>query len=185
MTLVGQLYFYLCAALALFGAISSVAARNPIRGALGLMVMILAIAGLFLALHAQFVAAIQLIVYAGAVVVLFLFVIMLLGPDAAPSSDMKGLLARVVGGGLFAAFTLGLLALVAKSSRPMPLGVLPQGFGGVDVVGKEMFTKGLVPFELSSGLLMVSAIGAVAIARGKQGLGKGTPAAKAASGDDA
>ena len=54
---------------------------NPIRGAMGLLLLILSVAGLFLALHAQFLAAIQLIVYAGAIVVLFLFVIMLLGPE--------------------------------------------------------------------------------------------------------
>ena len=58
----GYAYFYLCAAMAVLGALGTVAAKNPIRGAMGLLLMILSIAGLFLALHAQFLAAIQLIV---------------------------------------------------------------------------------------------------------------------------
>ena len=82
MSALGYAYFYVCATLAVLGAIATIAAKNPIRGAMGLLLMILSIAGLFLALHAQFLAAIQLIVYAGAIVVLFLFVIMLLGPSA-------------------------------------------------------------------------------------------------------
>ena len=69
--------------------------------AMGLLLLILSIAGLFLALHAQFLAAIQLIVYAGAIVILFLFVIMLLGPSASTPRDRRGIAARVFGGGLF------------------------------------------------------------------------------------
>ncbi|HEY3496345.1 MAG TPA: NADH-quinone oxidoreductase subunit J, partial [Polyangiaceae bacterium] len=78
----GNLFFLLMSALSLAGAIVTVAARSPIRSAVGLLVTIVGIAGLFLKLSAEFMAAIQLIVYAGAVVVLFVFVIMLLGPDA-------------------------------------------------------------------------------------------------------
>src|ERR1700686_5068752 len=102
MNWVGQSYFYICAALAIAGALLTITNPNPIRGAMGLMTTILAIAGLFLALHAQFLAAIQLIVYAGAVVVLFIFVIMLLGPSAAPPADNRGIVGRAFGGGLFA-----------------------------------------------------------------------------------
>ena len=75
-------------------ALSIVIAQNPIRSAMGLLLLILSVAGLFLALDAQFLAAIQLIVYAGAIVVLFLFVIMLLGPMSSAPSDRRGLLAR-------------------------------------------------------------------------------------------
>ena len=87
MSTLGIGYFYVCAALAVSGALAVVVARNPIRSAMGLLLLILSIAGLFLALHAQFLAAVQLIVYAGAIVVLFLFVIMLLGPSASPPLD--------------------------------------------------------------------------------------------------
>jgi NADH-quinone oxidoreductase subunit J len=168
MTALGQIYFYFCAAFALLGAIWSMTARNPIRGALGLMVMILAIAGLFLSLDAQFIAAIQLIVYAGAVVVLFVFVIMLLGPDATGPRDTRGLVTRIVGGGLFALAALGALALLASTAKlPAKLPAAPSDFGGIDAFGREMFTSALAPFELSSALLLVSVLGAIAVARGK------------------
>src|ERR1700742_2569493 len=108
MDAIGAIYFYVCAALALGGAVGVVASKNPIRGAMGLLLLILSVAGLFLALHAQFLAAIQLIVYAGAIVILFLFVIMLLGPSASTPSDRRGIAARVFGGGLF-----GLVGLAA------------------------------------------------------------------------
>src|SRR5258708_35510978 len=102
MNALGMAYFYMCAALALAGALAVVIAKNPIRGAMGLLLLILSIAGLFLVLHAQFLAAVQLIVYAGAIVVLFLFVIMLLGPSASTPSDRRSIIVRAGGAGLFA-----------------------------------------------------------------------------------
>src|SRR5262245_24471672 len=115
--LVGKTYFFTCAALALLGALGTVTAKNPIRGAMGLLLMILAIAGLFLALHAQFIAAIQLIVYAGAIVVLFLFVIMLLGPSAMTPRDHRGQIARISGAALFGITALGAIAAVAHGGK--------------------------------------------------------------------
>src|SRR5580693_3107608 len=105
-------YFYACAAMAVIGALATVIMPNPIRGAMGLLLMILSLAGLFLALHAQFLAAIQLIVYAGAIVVLFLFVIMLLGPSASTPSDRRGLAVRIFGGGLFGLAGFAAITLV-------------------------------------------------------------------------
>jgi NADH-quinone oxidoreductase subunit J len=165
----GFAYFGLCAALAIAGAVSTVAAKNPIRGAMGLLLMILAIAGLFLALHAQFLAAIQLIVYAGAIVVLFLFVIMLLGPSAATPSDHRGRIPRSVGAGLFAMLGLLSMYLLVRTAPPRPrfLEAVDNDFGSVDAFGRLLFTQALVPFELSSALLMVAIIGAVAVARGR------------------
>src|SRR5215207_6624586 len=97
---VGNVFFALCSIAALVGALCTVLAKNPIRGAMGLLLTIVGIAGLFLKLNAQFMAAIQLIVYAGAVVVLFVFVIMLLGPDAgaAPPGIPKARFARAAAG---------------------------------------------------------------------------------------
>jgi NADH-quinone oxidoreductase subunit J len=168
----GQAYFYVCAATALVGALSVVIAKNPIRGAMGLLLMILAIAGLFLALHAQFLAAIQLIVYAGAIVVLFLFVIMLLGPSASTPSDHRGRIPRVIGASLFGAAGLGSIALLITSApkvegaKPLLANVVGD-FGSIDAFGRVLFTQGLLPFELSSALLMVAIVGAVAVARGR------------------
>jgi NADH-quinone oxidoreductase subunit J len=174
MTTLGSVYFYVCAALALAGAIGVVASKNPIRGAMGLLLLILSVAGLFLALHAQFLAAIQLIVYAGAIVVLFLFVIMLLGPSASTPRDRRGLAARVFGGGLFGLATLGGLAAVARvfieGHRTMPMPPPDASFGGIDAFGSVLFSDALVPFELSSALLMVAVVGAIAVARGRQGV---------------
>ena len=173
----GQAYFWICATLAVIGAVATVAAKNPIRGAMGLLLMILNVAGLFLALHAQFLAAIQLIVYAGAIVVLFLFVIMLIGPEASTPSDRRGLPSRIVGAGIFGLAGIAAMVLLVRSAlavaaanpnAPTTPPVPPSDFGGIDSLGRVLFTHGLVPFELSSALLMVAIVGAVAVARGKQ-----------------
>src|ERR1700730_14114361 len=168
MSVLGSIYFYTCAVLALGGAISVVAAKNPIRGAMGLLLLILSLAGLFLALHAQFLAAIQLIVYAGAIVVLFLFVIMLLGPSAQPARDHRGRIVRTLGGTIFALAAGGAMYLVIKPSWNQAQTVHSPGvdFGSMDAMGKTLFTSGIVPFELSSALLLVAIVGAVAVARG-------------------
>jgi len=169
----GLVYFYACAALAVAGALAVVIAKNPIRGAMGLLLLILSVAGLFLALHAQFLAAIQLIVYAGAIVVLFLFVIMLLGPSSSTPSDGRGFATRAFGGGLFAIAGLGALGATWRAMgawRHLPMASVEPGFGGIDAFGGVLFADALVPFELSSALLMVAVLGAIAIARGRQGL---------------
>jgi len=173
MNTLGLVYFYACAAAAVLGALGVVVSKNPIRGAMGLLLLILSVAGLFLALHAQFLAAIQLIVYAGAIVVLFLFVIMLLGPSASTPSDRRGLLPRVFGGGLFALAGLGAIGLVVRAWRvanlPLPMPSVDSSFGGIDAFGSVLFADALVPFEVSAALLMVAVVGAVAVARGRQG----------------
>jgi len=168
----GQIYFYFCGMLAVLGALGVISSKSPIRGAMGLLLMILAIAGLFLALHAQFLAAIQLIVYAGAIVVLFLFVIMLLGPSASTPVDTRGRIPRAIGAGIFGLSGIGAMALLVTSAPKQPNGpqLLPTPgveFGSVDTFGRILFKDGIVPFELSSALLMVAIVGAVAVARGR------------------
>ena len=164
-----MIYFYACAAAALIGALATVIAKNPIRGAMGLMTTILSVAGLFLALHAQFLAAIQLIVYAGAIVVLFIFVIMLLGPSATSSRDQRGRVTRTFGGALFLLVSTGALYLVVRPAwnHAYKLQDYPSDFGTIDAIGQKLFTDYLVPFELSSALLMVAIIAAVGVARGR------------------
>src|SRR5580700_10585296 len=115
-----NIYFHICALLALIGALTTVISPNPIRGAMGLLLMILSLAGLFLGAHAQFLAAVQLIVYAGAIVVLFLFVIMLLGPDATPPHDRRGRFSRTFAGGLFALCALGAMYAVYRGGIYIP-----------------------------------------------------------------
>src|SRR5580658_337739 len=169
----GIAYFYACALLAVLGALGVVFSKNPIRSAMGLLLLILSVAGLFLSLHAQFLAAVQLIVYAGAVVILFLFVIMLLGPTAVTSDDHTGLWARAFGGSLFALAGLAAIGAVCRAGAggrpPAALGVPDSAFGGIGAFGDLLFSDALVPFELSSALLMVAVVGAIAVARGRQG----------------
>jgi NADH-quinone oxidoreductase subunit J len=173
MSTVGTVYFYALALMALGGAAWVVLSKNPIRSAMGLLLLILSIAGLFLALHAQFLAAIQLIVYAGAIVILFLFVIMLLGPSASTPADRRGVAVRVFGGGLFGLASLAAVWAVVSQAiethRSMPMPQPDDSFGGIDAFGSVLFADALVPFELSSGLLMVAVLGAMAVARGRQG----------------
>jgi NADH-quinone oxidoreductase subunit J len=175
MSLAGVVYFYVCAAVGLAGASSVVIAKNPIRGAMGLLLLILSVTGLFIALDAQFLAAVQLIVYAGAIVILFLFVIMLLGPSAATPRDSRGLFVRVVGGSTFGLAGLAALAASGRVLWPAhhaPFPAHDPGFGGIDAFGAVLFADALVPFELSSALLMVAVVGAIAVARGRQGVKK-------------
>src|SRR5579884_3364951 len=147
MATLGLVYFYACAAAAVIGALAVVVSKNPIRGAMGLLLLILSVAGLFLALHAQFLAAIQLIVYAGAIVVLFLFVIMLLGPSASTSHDRHGIVARTLGGALFGATGLGGLAVAARAilagHRAMPMPRPDASFGGIDAFGTVLFSDAI------------------------------------------
>jgi NADH-quinone oxidoreductase subunit J len=124
---------------------------------------------MFLALHAQFLAVIQLIVYAGAIVVLFLFVIMLLGPAAIGPRDQRGMYVRTFAGALFALGAGGAMFLVIRGGKTIALQNPGHDFGGIDAFGRVLFSDGLVPFEVSSALLMIAVIGAVAVARGKQG----------------
>jgi NADH-quinone oxidoreductase subunit J len=168
----GTLIFAVCSVACVLGALTTVVAKNPVRGALGLLVTILGIAGLFLKLAAQFLAAIQVIVYAGAVVILFVFVLMLLGPMSITTPvEVRSRLAKAVGGGVavFTAFAM-LGMVVTASGEPTRLGVPPEGHGSPAAVGGLLFTEGLVPFELVTVLLVVAVVGAIAVARGRQGI---------------
>jgi NADH-quinone oxidoreductase subunit J len=170
----GTLIFSVCAVACVVGALTTVAAKDPVRGAIGLLATIIGIAGLFLKLAAQFLAAIQLIVYAGAVVVLFVFVLMLLGPDARHVGDeARSRIAKMVGGGVIVFSAFAMLGMVVSSSgEPVRLGPPAPDHGTVEAVGGLIFSKGLVPFELATVLLIVAVVGAIAVARGKQGIKK-------------
>ncbi len=168
MTLVGNLYFALCAAACLAGALVTVFSRNPIRSVLGLLLTVVSIAGLYLSLHAQFLAAIQLMVYAGAVVVLFLFVIILLGSDATdPGGPSKVPVVRFVGGGLMAFLFVAAGGLFSSSFlyNATAFRPAPAELGTVAGVGTQLFQRAIIPFELATALLIVAVVGAIAVAR--------------------
>lgn len=178
--ILGSIFFAICAISALSGALVTVLTRNPIRGALGLLLTIIGIAGLYIKLHAQFLAAIQLIVYAGAVVVLFVFVLMLLGADATdPPSARRSIVSRGAGGlGLVASFALAtyhVLRVYAPKAAGR-YGGLPTDFGSVAAVGRRLFADALIPFELATALLIVAVLGAIVVARtGSQKPGSTAP----------
>jgi NADH-quinone oxidoreductase subunit J len=162
-------FFGLCTLLVLVGGVITVAARNPIRGAMGLLTTIVGIAGMYLLLSAEFLAAVQIMVYAGAVVVLFLFVIMLLGPSSLSGRDTRTWSSRYLAATVFLLSAVGVLVVLARVAGPTTaFGTAARGLGTIEGIGHELFTSALVPFELSSALLLVAVVGAIAVARGKQ-----------------
>ncbi len=170
----GEIVFVLCAVAALVAAVLTVSLRSPLRAAMALLANIVSLAGLYVTLHAHLLAAIQLLVYAGAVVVLFVFVIMLIGPSSIPrNEDQRGLLLRTGAGALMAMVTAGIAFSVAAVSRPYVdldqcgNAVAECGqFGGVEALSNALFRNSAVPFEMVSVLLLVAIIAAVAVARG-------------------
>lgn len=162
----GSLLFIICSLLCLAGAFIVILSKNPIRGALGLLTTIVGIAGLFLRLNAQFLAAMQLLVYAGAVVILFVFVVMLLGPTASVSDlGKKGAtISRLVAATVVFMIGLGALSLFA-GIEPHSFQTIGLAHGSVEAVGGMIFNEGLVPFELATVLLIVAVVGAIAVAR--------------------
>jgi NADH-quinone oxidoreductase subunit J len=167
---VSQVLFFIAAIGALAGAIGVVTLRNPFYSVLALVFHLVSLAALFLLLEAQFVAAAQVIVYAGAVMVLYVFVVAYVGGG----EELAGGTALRILGPLFA---LGLAvelciailgsALKGISSRGP---TVPNGFGSPAHIGTLFLTKYLFPFEAASLLLMVAAVGAVVLARRRRGL---------------
>jgi len=169
---VSAVLFFIAAIGALSGAIGVVMLRNPFYSVLALVLHLIALAALFLLLRAEFVAAAQVVVYAGAVMVLYVFVVAYVGGADEPINRSAG--ALKVLGPLFALAlaielciaTLG-SALKGISGKGAPYAL---GFGAPREIGRLFLTKYLFPFEIASLLLMVAAIGAVVLARRRRGL---------------
>jgi NADH-quinone oxidoreductase subunit J len=163
-------FFFLCALLAAGGGVATIASRKPIRSAMGLLATILGVAGCYLLLSAEFLAAIQLIVYAGAVVILFIFVVMLLGSATESPSDAGSAVPRYVGASVFGLCLAYGVYLVGKlaSTAPLVSQKVSKEFGTIEAIGHEIFTSKVVPFELTGALLLVAVVGALAVGRGKQ-----------------
>jgi len=157
--------FLVAALIALGGAVGIVLFRNPIASVLSLVAVMLALSVLFLLLSAQFIFAVQVIVYAGAVMVLFLFVIALLGPiRELPTRRLprQGLLAMI----LAAAFAALLVSLLGNLRYHAPDSTTDlNAFGSVQNIAFGLFTTYLYPFELTSLLLLVAAVGAIYLSR--------------------
>lgn len=171
----GTAFFLICAVIAVLSAAGAVISRTPIRAAMSLLTHILSLAGLYLALHAHLLAAIQLIVYAGAVVVLFVFVIMLIGPmEESKAPSASGGLARVLSICVMGGVAISIAAGVGGVMPELPIiEGCAEGqpecaqFGGVRAVASVLYRDAVVPFELVSILLLVAILGAIAVARGR------------------
>ena len=153
--------FAILAVTAVGSALGLVLRKNPIHGALFLVVNLAAIAAFYLMLGAEFLAAAQVIVYAGAIMVLFVFAIMVLipgkeetGPDPRRAYRMMAL---PLGAALFGA--------LVWAGRSLSAGATPATPGGVETIGRLLFTDYLLPFELTSVLLLAAMVGVLLLAR--------------------
>jgi NADH:ubiquinone oxidoreductase subunit 6 (subunit J) len=164
--------FFIAAAGALTGALGVVLLQNPFYSVLSLVGHLLGLAVLFLLLHAEFLAAAQVVVYAGAVMVLYLFVVAYIGGADEPLRPESGGVAMV--GPLFALAVAIELCIAFISSGLKALDSqgadVGAGFGSPGRIGELLLTDFLVPFEAASFLLLVAAVGAVVLARRRRGL---------------
>ncbi|MBA2522289.1 MAG: NADH-quinone oxidoreductase subunit J [Solirubrobacterales bacterium] len=161
-----QVAFFAGAIGALGGAVAVIALRNPFFSVLALVVHLFSLAGLFLLLHAEFVAAAQIVVYAGAVMVLYVFVAAYVGDIEEPVWDAipaQRILAPLLAGALFIELSIAILASGLEtlgSSGP----TIDLGFGSPEAIGKLLLERFLIPFEAASLLLLIAAVGAVVLA---------------------
>jgi NADH-quinone oxidoreductase subunit J len=158
-------FFYLAAAIVVSSGLA-VTRRNPVHSVLWMLAVFVHVACVYLLLNAEFLAAIQIIIYAGAVLVLFLFVLMLLnlGP---PELEHRFVRHWRIGVGLALAYVLALTAILGRLGVSAPTGPysveLTTSQGGVRTLGRVLYTEFLLPFEIASLVLLVAIIGAIAL----------------------
>ena len=160
--------FYTLAAFILGFGVLVIAARNTVHSALFLIANFLCVAVLYVALGAEFVAVIQVLVYAGGIVVLYLFVVMLVNlkrpPEAQVDRRRRSRLGFVLAAAVLAEITAILIYSAARATvTPTPGGMLPAG--NTERVGLVLYTDYLIPFEVASVLLLVAMVGAILLAR--------------------
>jgi NADH-quinone oxidoreductase subunit J len=161
----GVILFYFLALLTIASALVVILHPVPMYCAMGLVNTLFLLAVMFVLLDAHLVAFLQVIVYAGAIVVLFLFVIMLLSLEAAPR--MEGRFALRAGGTLLALLLAVELGIVTVVHQPPVDTLPPPAFGSTVSLAERLFSTHLLPFELTSVLLLVAIVGAVVMARRK------------------
>lgn len=166
------IFFWIMAIISMGSALMVVISRNPVRSALFLVVTFLSIAVLYVTLSAQFLAAVQVMVYAGAIMVLFLFVIMLLNLSAPEALKEKGTIQRPIAlilGAIFIAtliFSQALLAIPGRAAGAADV----EKLGTVQSIGLSLYNPNLpwlFPFEITSILLLIAVVGAIVLAKRK------------------
>ena len=176
--------FFIAAAGVIAGAIGVVALRDPFYSVLALVAHLVSLAVLFLLLRAEFVAAVQVLVYAGAVMVLYVFVVAYVGGESGALGErLRGpgpvgsglrLGGAIIGGALLIELLIALLGtgLEAIDSKGAGYSPGPQAFGTPAYIGKLLLTRFLLAFEMASFLLLIAAVGGVVLARRRGGLGE-------------
>ena len=168
-----EVFFFLASIGALAGAIGVVFLRNPFYSVLALVCHLLSLAALFLLLRAEFVAAAQVIVYVGAVMVLYVFVVAYVGQQDEPLSRGGGSALRwasaLFAGALFAELCIAVLGTGLTALGEEGSGYF-EGFGTPEEIGRLLLTDFLLAFEVASILLLIAAVGAVVLARRRTGL---------------
>jgi NADH-quinone oxidoreductase subunit J len=149
---------------AVYGAVTMVWARNPVYSALGLMLSMFSVAVFYVSNSAHFVAVVQVIIYAGAVMTLFLFVIMLIGVDKAEDRVEKIPLQRPLALGALALFGAGVLWAGRYVWVTGPVQGVDPVNGTIEAIGSQLFRQWVLPFEITALLLIIAAVGAVALA---------------------
>lgn len=166
--LIELIIFIILGTVAIGTAVAVVLSRNPIYAVLLLVVNFFSLAMFYLVLSAQFVAFIQILIYAGAIMVLFLFVVMLLNLTGAIENVRDKLPVQRWLAAIFGVVLLGLVAVVALTGAFQAVpegGPLPVGFGTSTPVGTLLFTNYLLPFEATSILLLISMVGSIVLAK--------------------
>ena len=158
------LIFLLLAGLAVFGAVALIVQSHPIHSALSLILVMVSLAGLYLLMGAEFIAAVQIIVYGGAVMVLFIFVIMLLNAGVEERTNFSKL---AMFGGIPLALALGgiIAAGVARSSGHLPPPAANGAMSSTRELSMLLFSEFVYPFELTSFLILVAILGAIVLAQ--------------------
>jgi NADH-quinone oxidoreductase subunit J len=169
-----EVLFFLAGMGAIAGAIGVVALRNPFYCVLALVSHLLSLAALFLLLHAEFVAAAQVVVYAGAVMVLYVFVVAYVGGQDEPLGPRAGrglrVTAALCGAALFVELCIATLGSGLQAVDTDGAALAP-GYGSPAQIGELLLTDFLLPFEVASFLLLIAAVGAVVLARRRGGIG--------------
>jgi NADH-quinone oxidoreductase subunit J len=167
-----HILFLALAALAVVAAFNVILQRNPIYSAIGLIVVLCSLAALFLTLNAQFISAMQIIVYAGAIMVLFVFVIMLLNIRTEESRTDRQKYLKWLAAPLFLALLAEVIAVVRyvrQTPQPLPsanaVSEPEKVLGTVESIAHGMFTDYVLPFEATSVLILMAIVGAMYLAR--------------------
>jgi NADH-quinone oxidoreductase subunit J len=159
--------FVVLAALSVVGALSLILQKHPIHSALSLIVVMVALAGLYLLMGAEFVAAVQIIVYGGAIMVLFVFVIMLLNAGAEEYTNFSKL-AGFAGVPLGIALTGFIAAAIARSAGTAQVSGSAAALAPTRTISEMIFKDFVYPFELTSFLILVAIMGAIVLAAHKE-----------------